>query len=115
VATSRSTWKQFERVVATIFGSFRVPLSGINSRHNAGDVIVPPGMEFLAECKYREKFLHHKLFRDAQADAAKNGVKTFNVFLFTKQKSETGFLVTMTGDMFNTLMQIPGRDWLKKA
>jgi DNA-binding LacI/PurR family transcriptional regulator len=28
------TWKVFERTVAEYFGTFRVPLSGSNSRHN---------------------------------------------------------------------------------
>ncbi len=37
--TARNTWKSFERRVAKQLNAIRTPLSGMNSKHTAGDII----------------------------------------------------------------------------
>jgi hypothetical protein len=101
-------WKAFEREVATLFGSFRVPLSGINSRHNAGDVILPDDLSMLIECKCRATSIHLTIFRDACRDAVKNGVDPIRTLLFFRQKSHKGYIVTMSGEAFEHIWNVPG-------
>lgn len=100
-------WQQFERVVASTWGSFRVPLSGINSRHNAGDVILPDGVYALLECKTRQSSAHHTLWREAVEDAKKNGIDPEKTVLYFKQKSSHGYIVTLDGSLFERLLAIP--------
>lgn len=107
--TSKTAWKNFERAVAKTWGSFRVPLSGINSRHNAGDVILPNGVKALIECKLRGNSVHYTLFKLAQKDALKNGIDADNTLLYLKVKATHDYLVTMTGDMFEKIMQTEAR------
>jgi hypothetical protein len=96
-----------ERKTATRWGSHRVPLSGINSRHNAGDVILKD-LNLLIECKFRAKNVQHTLFRAAQADAAKNGVNPLHVLLYSKVKHEVGEIVTMDADLLDLIKSVPG-------
>lgn len=100
-------WKQFERVVAATWGSFRVPLSGINSRHNAGDVILPVGTSALIECKTRAGSSHWTMFSEAQADAKKNGIDPIRTLLYFKQKHKQGYIVTMDGELFEKMLALP--------
>lgn len=104
--TRSVAWKAFEREIAKIFGSFRVPLSGINSRHNAGDVIIPDGFSMLVECKTRAGSLHWTMFNEAQKDAEKNKVDPTRTLLFFKQKSKHGYIVTMDGELFEKIWEI---------
>jgi len=101
-------WQAFEREIATLFGTFRVPLSGINSRHNAGDVILVDGLDCLVECKTRAGSIHLTMFRNAVKDAIKNKIDPLRVLLFFKQKGKHGFIVTMNGDMFERIWKVPG-------
>lgn len=101
-------WKSFERVIATLFGSFRVPLSGINSRHNAGDVILPDDLDMLIECKTRASSQHWTLFDEACQDAKKNKVDPLRTLLFFKQKRKQGSIVTMDTEMFERIWAVPG-------
>ena len=78
-----------------------MPLSGENSGHGGGDVLLPADSPYLVECKLRARFAHHALFKAAKADAKKHG-KPWTL-LFTKQKYEDGFLVTMDAELFKTL------------
>lgn len=106
MAKSQS-WKAFERVVATTWGSFRVPLSGINSRHNAGDVILPEGVSALIECKTRAGSSHWTLFDEAREDAKRNGIDPLRTLLYFKQKRKHGYIVTMDGELFEKMLAVP--------
>lgn len=115
MAQQSDAWKAFERVIATLFGSFRVPLSGINSRHNAGDVILPNDISMLIECKCRASSSHWTMFNDARKDAKKNGVDPLNTMLFLKVKYHEGSIVTMDTALFERIWAVPGvRDVLAK-
>jgi len=121
MATSRGTWKAEEREVADDWGTKRNPLSGANNtsdsgRPRPGDIIMPAGFNALVEVKYRASHAHHTLFKAAREDAKKHGIHPLHVFLYTKMKHERGRLVTMDGDFFKQLLQVPGvRDLLKEA
>jgi hypothetical protein len=105
--TSKSCWSGFERKVARQdWGSERMPLSGENSRHGGGDVIIPADLDVLVECKLRAAFVHHTLFADAVKDAVKH--KKRNAILYTKKKGDHGWLVTIDGLLWNKLLQIEG-------
>lgn len=102
--TSKSCWTAFERAVArTDWDSERMPLSGENSRHGGGDVIIPKDVPFLVECKLRASFAHHALFKAAKEDAKKHGKE--HAVLYTKKKGEHGWLVTVDGELFSQLIR----------
>jgi hypothetical protein len=101
-------WKQFEREIALLFGTFRVPLSGINSRHNAGDIILPLDLSMLVECKTRAGSLHLSMFRAACKDAVKNKIDPIRTLLFFRQKFHKGYIVTMDGEAFEHIWNVPG-------
>ena len=104
MSTSKSTWTGFERVVASRdWDSFRTPLSGENSRHGGGDVILPADSPYLVECKVRAAFNHHALFAEAKKDAVKHGKK--HAILYTKKKREHGWLVTIDGELFTQMLE----------
>lgn len=112
--TSKSCWSGFERECAKDWGSYRTPLSGANSRHGGGDVIIPEDVDVLVECKLRAKHAHHSLFSEAEADAKKHGKK--HVVLYTKQKHEHGRLVVIDGDLWTNILAIEGvLEHLKKG
>lgn len=126
--TSRGTWKQFERVAAAAWNAvFGTPdfvikrniLSGANNRNDdgsprPGDVKLPDWLDVIIECKYRSSFLHHALFKAAQADAAKH--KLSHTVLYTKLKREQGALVVLDADLFHRILAAPGvKDILKKG
>ena len=103
MATSKSAWTSFERAVAARdWDSFRTPLSGENSRHGGGDVILPVESPFLVECKLRSKFAHHSLFAEAERDAKKHGKQ--HPILYTRKKHEHGWLVVIDGELFSALL-----------
>lgn len=102
-STSKSTWTRFEREIAAAWGTRRTPLSGENSGHGGGDIILT-GLDALVEAKLRARFQHHSMFRAAQADAKKHGVTPRNVFLYTRKKAEHGALVTMDASLFHELL-----------
>ena len=65
--TSKSTWKLFERVVASFFGTKRVPLSGSNSGHGTNSDSLHP--KLYIECKVRSKIALWQLFVDTENKA----------------------------------------------
>ena len=69
--TSKSTWKQFERRVATLFGGKRVPLSGGNSGHTRADVMGVGGL--FIEAKLRAKSALWSLFDSTKPLAKAEG------------------------------------------
>ena len=85
--TSKSTWKGFERRVAEMFGTKRVPLSGSNSGHNTNSDSLHP--KLYIECKVRQKIAIWQLFIDTEKKA-KNEDKIPIVAI--KQKGEKGEL-----------------------
>ncbi len=68
--TSNSTWKAFERRVASFFRSVRTPLSGGNSKVTRSDTF---HADLFVECKLRQKHAHHTLFAEVRALADKEG------------------------------------------
>jgi hypothetical protein len=104
--TSKSAWTKFERDIArTDWASERMPLSGENSRHGGGDVIIPKYLDVLIECKYRATQKHHTLYKDAIADAAKHGKK--HGILYTKVKGDHGWCVVVGGELFSQIIKLP--------
>ena len=65
--TSKSTWKSFERLVASFFGTKRVPLSGSNSGHNTNSDSMHK--DLYIECKVRGKISIWSLFIDTERKA----------------------------------------------
>lgn len=88
--TSKSTWKAFERTVAAMFGTKRVPLSGSNSGHNTNSDSLHPHLYI--ECKVRGKSAIWSLFSDTEKKAKVEG-KIPLVAL--KQKGERGFIIVL--------------------
>lgn len=89
--------------------SKRNPLSGANNRCDdgslrGGDVIIPPDVPFLAECKLRASFAHHALYADAKKDAQKHGKE--HAVLYTKKKHQEGWLVTVDGELFTEMIRL---------
>ena len=88
--TSKNTWKEFERRVASFFGTRRVPLSGSNSGHDTNSDSLHP--ELYIECKVRQKSSLCTLFRDTAFKAkAENKLPIVAI----KQKNERGYLLVM--------------------
>lgn len=107
--TSKSTWKRFERVVATFFGTRRVPLSGSNSGHNTNSDSMHP--EIYIECKVREKFSIWTLFKDTE-EKAKVEKKVPVVAL--KQKGEQGYLLLIRPEDLEKLSEIRSKSLAEK-
>lgn len=88
------TWKNLERKVAHLLQGRRNPLSGSMSGHGTcADVIdhkILPG--YFVECKLRQAFGHHALFRVVEGEAKKEGKLPL---LVTKRKGETGELAVL--------------------
>jgi len=66
MTTSRSTWKAFERRVASFFGSRRAPLSGSNGGQTASDSLHP---DLYIEAKLRAKSAVCTLFEQVERSA----------------------------------------------
>lgn len=99
--TSKSSWKGFERVVATFFGTKRVPLSGSNSGHNTNSDSLHK--KLYIECKYRNKFSIFALFKDTEVKAKVEGKIPI---VAIKQKGEKGFLIVIRPQDLEKVTQI---------
>lgn len=99
--TSGSCWKSFERVVATYFGTRRVPLSGSNSGHGTNSDSLHP--KLYIECKVRGKIALWQLFIDTEKKAKVEG-KTPVVAV--KQKGEKGYLLVMRPEDLRKIAEI---------
>ena len=88
--TSKSCWKEFERVVAKFFGTRRVPLSGSNSGHGTNSDSLHP--KLYIECKVRGKISLWQLFTDTEQKAK---VEKKVPVVAIKQKGEKGYLLVM--------------------
>lgn len=89
-ATSKSCWKTFERIVATYFGTRRVPLSGSNSGHGTNSDSLHP--KLYIECKVRNKIALWQLFVDTENKAKVEGKIPV---VAVKQKGEKGYLLVI--------------------
>lgn len=65
----RNTWKGIERKIASYFGTYRTPLSGINSRHKTSSDSLHS--DLYIEVKARKKLPFDKLFTKVCNDAIK--------------------------------------------
>ena len=88
--TAKGTWKRVEREIAALFGTKRVPLSGINSGHGTHSDTLRPRLYI--EVKYREKYAVFTLFRDIMSKA-KAEDKT--PILALKEKGKQGVLLML--------------------
>lgn len=99
--TSKSAWKSFERLVASFFGTKRVPLSGSNSGHGTNSDSLHP--KIYIECKVRHKFSLWSLFIDTEKKAkVENKVPVVAI----KQKGEKGYLLVVRPDDLDKLVEI---------
>lgn len=103
--TSKSTWKRFERIVATFFGTKRVPLSGSNSGHSTNSDSLHK--KLYIECKVREKFSIVSLFKDTQEKAIRE--KKIPVVAI-KQKGEKGYLLVIRPEDLQKISAIREED-----
>lgn len=85
--THRNTWKRFERIVASFFGTKRTPLSGGNSGHTRSDTLHP---DLFIEAKFREKHTIYTLFEDTKAKAK---IEKKIPLVVLKEKGKAGFLI----------------------
>ena len=99
--TSKSAWKSFERVVATYFGTRRVPLSGSNSGHGTNSDSLHP--KLYIECKVRGKISLWQLFIDTEKKAKVEGKIPV---VAIKQKGEKGYLLVMRPQDLDKIAEI---------
>lgn len=99
--TSKSAWKSFERVVATYFGTRRVPLSGSNSGHGTNSDSLHP--KLYLECKVRGKISLWQLFIDTEKKAKVEGKIPV---VAIKQKGEKGYLLVMRPQDLDKIAEI---------
>lgn len=88
--TSKTTWKGFERLVASFFGTKRVPLSGSNSGHNTNSDSLHS--ELYIECKVRAKFSLQTLFEDTEKKAK---IENKLPIVAIKEKGRKGYLLVI--------------------
>lgn len=99
--TSKECWKSFERVVASFFGTKRVPLSGSNSGHGTNSDSLHP--KLYIECKVRGKISLWSLFTDTESKAKVEGKVPV---VAIKQKGERGYLLVIRPDDLEKLVEI---------
>lgn len=99
--TSKSAWKSFERLVASFFGTKRVPLSGSNSGHGTNSDSLHP--KIYIECKVRGKISLWSLFTDTENKAKVEGKVPV---VAIKQKGERGYLLVMRPDDLEKIYKI---------
>lgn len=99
--TSKSCWKSFERLVASFFGTKRVPLSGSNSGHGTNSDSLHP--KVYIECKVRGKISLWSLFADTESKAKVEGKVPV---VAIKQKGERGYLLVMRPEDMEKLAEI---------
>jgi len=96
--TGRRTWQSYEFRIAKMFGGTRNPLSGMNSKHTAADMIHP---RIFLECKMRAKIPFMKTYTLTQKLAKKEGKMPIVVF---KEKYLKTSIIMMNLDDFMQLV-----------
>lgn len=99
--TSKSAWKSFERLVASFFGTKRVPLSGSNSGHGTNSDSLHPRLYI--ECKVRGKIALWQLFTDTEKKAKVEGKIPI---VAIKQKGEKGYLLVLRPENLEKVNEI---------
>lgn len=99
--TSKECWKSFERLVASFFGTKRVPLSGSNSGHGTNSDSLHP--KLYIECKVRGKISLWSLFTDTENKAKVEGKIPV---VAIKQKGERGYLLVMRPDDLEKIYKV---------
>lgn len=99
--THKRTWQKFESLVASLFGTKRVPLSGSNSGHNTHSDSMHP--DIYIECKLRESFSLWKLFEDTEKKARKeNKIPLVAI----KEKGKNGLLFIIRPEDIKRLSEL---------
>ena len=96
--TAARTWKSYEYRIAKLFGGTRNPLSGMNSKHTAADMIHP---SIFLECKMRAKIPFMKTFTQTKKLAQKEGKMPIVIF---KEKYLKTSIVMIALDDFMQLV-----------
>ena len=97
--TSKSTWKQFERDVASFFHSKRTPLSGGNSGITRSDT---RSEHFFVEAKLRAKFQLYTLFKETKKLAqSENKIPIVAI----REKGKQGFLLLVAPEDIHTISE----------
>ena len=99
--TSKSSWKNFERLVASFFGTKRVPLSGSNSGHGTNSDSLHPRLYI--ECKVRGRIALWQLFTDTEKKAKVEGKIPI---VAIKQKGEKGYLLVLRPENLGKVNEI---------
>ena len=99
--TSKSAWKSFERLVASFFGTKRVPLSGSNSGHGTNSDSLHPRLYI--ECKVRGRIALWQLFTDTEKKAKVEGKIPI---VAIKQKGEKGYLLVLRPENLGKVNEI---------
>lgn len=99
--TSSSSWKSFERLVASFFGTKRVPLSGSNSGHGTNSDSLHPRLYI--ECKVRGRIALWQLFTDTEKKAKVEGKIPI---VAIKQKGEKGYLLVLRPENLGKVNEI---------
>ena len=107
--TSKTCWKGFEREVASLFGTKRVPLSGSNSGHNTMSDSLHP--DLYIECKVRAKVWLHTLYNDTEKKA-KFEEKIPVVAI--RQKGQKGYLLVMKPEYLQKIAEIQRKSFSEK-
>ena len=100
MATSRSTWKSFERTVASFFGSERTPLSGGNSKITRSDSL---HKRLYIECKYRASHSIVSTWDDAKLKADVEGKIPL---VCIRQKRRKGFWILVHCEDMKEVVQL---------
>ena len=99
--TSKECWKSFERLVASFFGTKRVPLSGSNSGHGTNSDSLHPRLYI--ECKVRGRIALWQLFTDTEKKAKVEGKIPI---VAIKQKGEKGYLLVLRPENLGKVNEI---------
>lgn len=95
------SWKDFERQVAKKLEGKRI-LRGDNFSESRPDIDKSEFPFLKIDCKYRQRYLHHSIFREIKRKYCKE--KEDVAVMMTKEKRRKGFLVIIEDDFFVKLL-----------
>ena len=96
------TWKNLERQIAKSLGGKRI-LRGDDYSQSKPDVFLPSNPNLIIDCKYRQNFNHHQLFKEIKNKYCTNNEQI--PILITKQAKEHNNLVTIDLEYFKFLLE----------
>jgi hypothetical protein len=103
------TWKVFERVASTFFGTTRTPLSGGNGKQTRSDSLHP---RLFISCKYSKASSLHSLFAEEQTKANVEGKIPI---ICTKKKGTDGFLITIHSKDFESVCKLHDAESISRS